>query len=162
MTGGAEFKTSASHTSSKLAISSANPKFIAPAEARVERDPETGKIARVIHSSTKTSNPLNDPLASDDDDDDNGDVEMDGEGREGEGQEIIKALEEQASMIPEKRVRKQSQREKEWIERLVGRYGEDYRAMSRDMKLNPMQQTEADIARRVRKWRDEDVVVATS
>ena len=32
--------------------------------------------------------------------------------------------------------------------------------MSRDMKLNPMQQTEADIARRVKKWREE-VVIAT-
>jgi nucleolar protein 16 len=159
VTGGTEFKASASHTSSKLAISAANPKVIAPAEARVERDPETGKIVKVIHSSTKMPNPLNDPLASDDDD--NEDVEMDDEGREGEGREIIKALEEQASMIPEKRVRKQSQREKEWVERLVGRYGEDYRAMSRDMKLNPMQQTEADIARRVRKWRNEGVVVAS-
>lgn len=67
--------------------------------------------------------------------------------------DIIRQLEEQASFVGEKKERKQSDREKEWIERLVGKHGEDYTKMSRDRRLNPMQQTEADIKRRVQKWK---------
>jgi nucleolar protein 16 len=39
------------------------------------------------------------------------------------------------------------------LERLVNKYGEDYGRMSRDLKLNPMQQTAADIKKRVKKWK---------
>jgi nucleolar protein 16 len=63
------------------------------------------------------------------------------------------AEEEAAQLARTKRPRKQSKREEEWIARLVQRHGEDVRAMARDRRLNPMQQTEADIGRRVRKWR---------
>ncbi|KAG9231872.1 putative nucleolar protein 16 [Amylocarpus encephaloides] len=153
---GAESSTS---TTSKLAISNAIPKQFAPTEATVERDPETGRILRVIHPHSRP-NPLNDPLNSDSED------EMVDEGEEFEGfdgqaarnagkgqNEIVKQLEEMASRAPEKKERKQSEREQEWIERLVGKYGEDYKRMSRDMKLNPMQQTEADIKKRVGKWK---------
>jgi len=48
-------------------------------------------------------------------------------------------------MGAEKKERKQSEREREWIERLVAKYGEDYQRMARDMRLNPMQQTAADL-----------------
>jgi nucleolar protein 16 len=120
----------------------------------VERDPETGKIIRVIHDKPRKANSLNDPLNSDDE---GGDEEMqDAEDEAPEGNNIVKEREAQASMVPEKKVRKQSEREKEWISRLVERYGTDYKAMTRDRRLNPMQQTEADISRRVRKWRDEN------
>jgi len=152
---GNESKTS---TINKLAIANAFPTTIAPTEARVERDPETGKILRVIHSTSSRPNPLNDPLNSDSEED--GDVNaegfegLDGEEGESKGQnEIIRRLEEQAARQPEKKERSQSEREKEWIERLVGRWGEDYAKMARDRKLNPMQQTEKDIARRVSKWK---------
>jgi nucleolar protein 16 len=165
VTGGTEGKISKSHTSSKLAITTAIPTVLAPKEARVERDPETGKITRVIHADAhkKSNNPLNDPLQALDSDNESEfggfeDVEMEdesGDEVDAEAQRIVHELEEQARMVPEKRVRKQSVREREWIERLVGRYGEDVRAMARDRKLNPMQQTEADIARRVTKWREE-------
>ncbi|TVY62806.1 Nucleolar protein, partial [Lachnellula suecica] len=67
-----------SSTSSRLAISNAVPKQFTPTEARVERDPETGKITRVIHANAKP-NPLNDPL--------NSDSEEDGEEFEGFGEE---------------------------------------------------------------------------
>lgn len=70
----------------------------------------------------------------------------------GEKNQIIKQLEEQASMGAEKRERQQSDREKEWIERLVRKHGENFDKMARDMRLNPMQQTAADIKRRVAKW----------
>ncbi|PVH85576.1 hypothetical protein DL98DRAFT_546157 [Cadophora sp. DSE1049] len=157
-------------TASKLAISNAIPKQFAPSSARVERDPTTGKILRVIHA--EDDNPLNDPLNVVEAMDFEG-AEDDGEvfeGFEGEGEggsaagkagkkgkksqnEIVRRLEEQASMVPEKKERSQSEREREWIERLVGKWGEDFEKMARDRKLNPMQQTPADIKRRVGKWK---------
>jgi len=74
-------------------------------------------------------------------------------GFDGQKNEIVRQLEEQASMGAEKKERKQSEREREWIERLVAKYGEDYQRMARDMRLNPMQQTAADIGKRVGKWK---------
>ena len=47
----------------------------------------------------------------------------------------------------------QSQREREWIERLVGKWGDDWGGMFRDRKLNPHQQTEGDLKRRVEIWK---------
>ncbi|KAN0103185.1 60S ribosomal subunit biogenesis protein-like protein Nop16 [Hyaloscypha variabilis] len=148
---------SKSSTTNKLAITNAFPKTIAPTEARVERDPETGKILRVIHAH-KRPNPLNDPLNSDSEDegmaDDGEEFEgFDGEGEPKEKNEIVRQLEEQASMEAEKIPRKQSERERDWIERLVAKHGDNYERMARDMRLNPMQQTAADIRKRVGKWK---------
>lgn len=159
LTGGTEVSSSKSSTTSKLAISSANQTALSLPSARVERDPETGRIIRVIHEKRRKANPLNDPLVSDSEaeDDDMHNVETREQSAKGtkEGERIVRELEAQASMVPERKVRKQSQREREWIARLVERYGTDTRGMARDRRLNPMQQTEADIARRMRKWRDE-------
>jgi nucleolar protein 16 len=66
---------------------------------------------------------------------------------------VIQELEEAAKNGARKAPRKQSQREEEWLERLVATYGDDYGRMTRDRKLNPMQQTEADIKKRVKKWK---------
>ena len=66
---------------------------------------------------------------------------------------VISELEEAARNGVRKAPRKQSEREGEWLERLVNKYGEDYGRMSRDLKLNPMQQTAADIKKRVKKWK---------
>ncbi|KAL8783042.1 MAG: hypothetical protein Q9213_004939, partial [Squamulea squamosa] len=77
--------------------------------------------------------------------------------REDEGEEemVVQQLAKQASMAGEKkRPRKQSQREEEWVERLVEKYGDDVGAMVRDRKLNPMQQSKGDIGRRIRMWRE--------
>ena len=155
-------ETSKTSTASRLAISNAFPKTFAPLEATVERDPETGKILRVIHPKTKP-NPLNDPLNSDSEDGEEDsadgevfkgfDSEKNKEKRNQPQNEIIRQLEEQAASGKEKTERKQSEREREWIESLVGRHGENYSAMVRDKRLNPMQQTEADIRRRVVKWK---------
>jgi nucleolar protein 16 len=117
----------------------------------------------VIHEKTKKANPLNDPLMSDSEGEDDemqdaGAREEPAKGTE-ESNAIVRELEAQASMVPERKVRKQSQREREWIARLVERYGTDTKGMARDRSLNPMQQTEADISRRVKKWRDESGVV---
>lgn len=66
--------------------------------------------------------------------------------------EVVKALIERAARGA-KVERVQSGREKDWVEALVERYGEDYRGMAWDRKLNPFQQSEGDIKRRVAKWR---------
>lgn len=49
--------------------------------------------------------------------------------------------------------RNQSELEQEWVGRLVAKHGEDYRGMFWDKLLNPMQQSEGDLKRRVKKWR---------
>ena len=37
--------------------------------------------------------------------------------------------------------------------RLIEKHGENYAAMTRDRKLNPMQQTAGDLRRRINKWK---------
>ena len=66
--------------------------------------------------------------------------------------EIVRQLEEQASRVAEKKPRAQSAREKEWCASLVEKHGQNWMAMVRDRRLNPMQQTEADIKKRVSKY----------
>lgn len=66
---------------------------------------------------------------------------------------VVQQLMEQASMGI-KVERHQSAREKEWVGRLVEKYGDDYRRMVWDKKLNPFQQSEGDIKKRVLKWKE--------
>ena len=117
--------------------------------AKVVRD-EDGKIVKVIHEDEGIDNPLNDPLSA-------LDIESENPPRNG-NDGVIPALEaaamaELADVKRRKKPRKQSQREQEWIERLVEKYGDDVAAMAWDKRLNPMQQSEADIGRRIRVWR---------
>jgi nucleolar protein 16 len=123
-------------------------------EVEVERDPETGKIIRVLNDSTETkSNPLNDPL----NDLEESDVEeWDGFAMVPEDESenpVVRRLEEAARNGVRKAPRTQSKREEEWIESLVEKYGDDYSRMVWDKKLNPMQQSEGDIKKRVKKWK---------
>ena len=67
---------------------------------------------------------------------------------------IVPALEALASAPKRAKTRQQSEFEKQWIERLVERHGDDIAAMRRDRKLNPRQQTEGDIGRRVKIWKE--------
>lgn len=122
-------------------------------EVRVERDPETGKILRVIRPEGEEGdqNPLNDPLNDLSDEDNNKPVT-------GDRDNIIAQLEAQAAEEAQfeakrKRPRQQSTREEEWLAELVEAHGDNTTAMFRDQKLNPMQQSEGDIARRLRKWK---------
>ncbi|KAL2119222.1 hypothetical protein VTJ04DRAFT_6182 [Mycothermus thermophilus] len=129
-------------------------------EVKVERD-EQGRIVRVLSK----PNPLNDPLAeieSDDSDSDSSSPnkqnkkeqeyqEWSGFEEDNNKPEVLRALEREASRPVEKTVRHQSQREVEWLQRLVDKYGDDVDRMARDMKLNPYQQTAADIRKRLRK-----------
>jgi nucleolar protein 16 len=106
-----------------------------------------------------SSNPLNDPLNeldsdSEAEDKDEQEYEEWGGIRETGGEtEVVKSLMEEARHPAEKKPRHQSEREREWLGRLVAKYGDDTAAMARDRKLNPMQQTAADIARRIKKMK---------
>ncbi|KAK7935793.1 nucleolar protein 16 [Apiospora marii] len=137
-------------------------------EARVERD-ENGKIIRIISTNEKKTkpNPLNDPLneletdseAEEDDEEMGDDGETWGgieeENEDGVRTNVVKALEAEANRPRQKHIRGQSQREREWLQDLIDRHGDNTRAMARDRKLNPMQQTEADLERRIAKFKGE-------
>lgn len=135
---------------------------------RVVRDPETGKILRVVHDSPPPAagsqkggkkNPLNDPLNELESDDE---LEDDGEGpremikgRSNVVGGIVEQLEAAAMAgIKKTRPRMQSRREEEWIEALVRRWGENYKGMMWDRRLNPMQQSEGDLRRRIERWKE--------
>ncbi|EOD53145.1 putative 60s ribosomal subunit biogenesis protein nop16 protein [Neofusicoccum parvum UCRNP2] len=130
-------------------------------EARIERDPETGAV-RIVEDGSKRPNPLNDPLNELDEEEAEWqgitahDVPaVDPAAAEKSDNPVVRQLEELAASAGKRKApRKQSEREVEWVERLVKKYGDDYGKMSRDMKLNPMQQSEGDIKRRVKKWRE--------
>lgn len=121
---------------------------------------EDGRILRVIHDEKGRKNPLNDPLAALDEDRDaesasDGSLRTDHDTMKPTG--VVPQLEaaaqiERTNILEKKKPRKQSQREQEWIERLIAKYGQDIRSMSRDRKLNLNQQTEADIRRRLEIW----------
>ncbi|KAJ4305546.1 Nucleolar protein 16 [Kalmusia sp. IMI 367209] len=141
-------------TADRLNIVSQKPVVKEFEEVEVERDPETGAILRVLGEEKVVSNPLNDPLnelEEDDTEEWNGFAMVP---QDRSDNPVIRQLEEAARNGARKAPRSQSQREIEWLERLVDKYGDDYGKMARDMKLNPMQQTAADIRKRVKKWND--------
>lgn len=133
----------ASATKDPLAV--APPAQAVVSEARVERDAD-GKIVRLL--GRRADNPLRDPLA-DLDEDEEPPEEPSPPGTEATA--VVRSLVAASRAAAPARRRQQSEREAEWLARLVARHGRDTAAMARDMKLNPMQQTAADIARRIRK-----------
>ncbi|KAF7585138.1 Nucleolar protein 16 [Aspergillus hancockii] len=150
----------------KSSAESAAKKKLGLGETKVERDPQTGKIIRVIHADeadmievagrkVRRSNPLNDPL-NDSSDDDMEDSESQQKGQA--VNTIVQQLERQADReeksVRARKPRHLSPREVEWITRLIERHGDNLTAMARDRKLNPMQQTEGDLRRRIRKFRE--------
>lgn len=128
-------------------------------ETRVERDPETGRILRVIHDdednievaglTRSRNNPLNDPL--------NDILGGNGDSNPLADSVIVQQLERQADQegktVRAKKPRYQSSREGEWAQRLIEKHGDNFTAMTRDRKLNPMQQSEGDLRRRINKWK---------
>ncbi|KPM34630.1 hypothetical protein AK830_g11938 [Neonectria ditissima] len=122
-------------------------------EARVERDAD-GKIVRILGRSKP--NPLNDLL---NDLDEDSDAEVNDAADEWTGIQdddadatpVIKSLIEQSRNPAEKTPRHQSSRERDWLDALIAKHGDDTAAMAKDRRLNPMQQTAPDIAKRIRK-----------
>ncbi|KAK4143725.1 ribosome biogenesis protein Nop16 [Dichotomopilus funicola] len=142
-----------------LAAQSTSHGLLQVGEVKVERDPATGRITRVLREANPLHDPLND-LDSDSDDEGAAEARREKERRyeewsgfqeDGERPEVVSALEREANRPTEKTVRHASGREVEWLERLRARHGDDTAAMARDVKLNPMQQTAADIRRRLKK-----------
>ena len=119
---------------------------VGSSEARVERDPQTGAILRVVPCDSRLRNPLNDPLNELSDSAHEPSVKS----RPSKG--IVKDLEEEASRPPRRRKPPQDLWEKEWVEELVARHGHDYARMMRDRRLNPYQRSEGDIRKRVARW----------
>lgn len=132
---------------------------LVPTETKVERDPQTGRILRIVGpdghsgdgSTRRKLNPLNDPFEDFSD-------EQEFSARSKRSSDVVLQLEVQADeeaavLATKKRPRQQSKREEEWISILAEKYGDDTRAMARDVKLNPMQQSEGDLARRLKKWK---------
>lgn len=118
---------------------------------KVERDAD-GKIVRVL----RKDNPLNDPLNDiEDESEPDGEEDKESEGAKksaagsAEATKVVDLLEAEASRPTEAHKRHQSQQEREWLARLVARHGDDAAAMARDLKLNPMQQTEANIRKKL-------------
>ena len=141
-------KTTGAKPLDPLSVSSRLSTTVIPTETQVERDPKTGAIIRVIHPFLdKNENPLNDPLNEISKEGDAAMMKLSTNG-------IIRRLEEQASVEVKQRPRKQSKREAEWISDLVQNYGDDYLGMVKDRKLNPYQQTEGDLRRRVKRWKE--------
>ncbi|KAF4120854.1 FAD dependent oxidoreductase [Geosmithia morbida] len=153
-----------------FAIAPTNQKAVL-GEAKVERD-ASGRIVRVIRpGSGNDANPLNDPLNEYDSDSDDGTgakkkgakidngvanyEEWGGIREQGDETDVVRTLMDEARNPAEKKPRYQSSREREWLTSLVDKHGDDVTAMARDRKLNPMQQTAADIARRLKKLRKE-------
>lgn len=155
--GGIEKKIGQS--SDPLAITSgAKGGKLVPGEIKVIRDAE-GNILEVIDAEDqqRKHNPLNDPL--NDLEDSDMELEETEPGKQQMSQNPITAqLQAQAAAEAEalakyKKPRNQSSREEEWIEGLIEKHGDNYGAMFRDKKLNPMQQSEGDIKKRVKKWK---------
>lgn len=142
-----------------LAVTASRPVTTGLRTAKVVRDAE-GNIVEVVQEG-KVANPLNDPLNAMEEDSE-GEGSFDTSDRPNRDRMnyagVVPKLEaaalaELVEVAARKRPRRQSQREREWIDRLVEKYGQDIRAMSKDRKLNPNQQSEPDIRRRIEVWR---------
>ncbi|KAF2765421.1 hypothetical protein EJ03DRAFT_208652 [Teratosphaeria nubilosa] len=145
-----------------LAIASSSlrrPQSFQVQEAKIERDPVTGKILRVIDEGAKKANPLNDPLADLDSEDSDEEIDQHPDtfaaSRSGSGKtDVVRKLELEANQPVKKYKFKQTEGERAFVEELVRKYGDDYAAMARDIKVNYMQRSEGDLKRRVKKWRE--------
>ncbi|TKA83337.1 hypothetical protein B0A55_00625 [Friedmanniomyces simplex] len=149
------------------------PRELEVQEARIIRDPVTGGILRVIENGRARVNPLNDPLNeldSDEEEDDDEDVVGGGMHQHashnaayaagGDARtEVVRRLEQEASKPQATHKLKQSENERAFVAELVAKYGDDYGAMTRDMKINYMQRSAGDLKRRVKKWREGGGVV---
>jgi nucleolar protein 16 len=146
-------------------------------EVRIERDPETGAILRVVEeegkeAKRKRKNPLNDPLndldtsSSEEEEDDDeeedilnlrnqhGSTDLASSSRRlAAPTETVRLLEEAANRPVAKYKRRQPEGEVQFIEELVRKYGDDYEKMARDHKINYMQRSEGDLKKRIKKWR---------
>ena len=120
---------------------------------KVVRD-ENGNITGVVRDDEerRSRNPLGDPLNDIFDDEEGEDEEMqDAGGRKKNS--VLAQLEESSRCAKMAKPRKMGEREKEWIGRLVERWGDNFEGMSRDGKGNPMQYSPGEMRKRVKAWK---------
>lgn len=150
-TGGMEAHPSAPASQDPLAVSQAASTRSAIRSVKVERDAE-GKIVKVIRRDNPLNDPLNDLTDSEDDEEEGAQQQQIETKRE---LKVVDLLEQQASVPTESHKRHQSARERVWLERLLAKHGDDIVAMSRDLKLNPMQQTVGEIKKKLKVYQKE-------
>jgi Ribosome biogenesis protein Nop16 len=127
------------------------------AEVQLEIDPETGNPVLSKDGLSKRPGLPGDSL--NDLDDADADIDEPNWGSLGRlpkqrgGTHVTALLESLAAAGIRYGPRKQSKREQEWARRLVEAHLDDYGAMFRDPVLNPMQQSEGDIKKRVLIWK---------
>lgn len=155
-----------------LAINVTAPQFEVK-EARIVRDPQTGAILSVEEEQSVGKKveqgpyrALDDPLeALDNMVMDEAPMESDDDEEDATGPraahkvaaEFVKSLEREAAVPSAPKFRKQSDREKVFLKKLIAKHGTDeskgcYEKMAKDLQLNIMQQSPGDLRQRVRRF----------
>lgn len=120
------------------------PKKLGKNQGRIIRD-EDGNVVRVEYAKNSDS--------EDEEEDEWNGFEDD----ENTKTEVVKELESYASTAVSK-PRWQSEREQDWISRLIDKHGEDYEAMFWDKELNIWQLSVGQIKRKIMKWKKKNNV----
>jgi nucleolar protein 16 len=119
----------------------------------------------VLDEKQARANPLNDPLneLDSDSEDDTGIFSLQNQHdavvktsstRSTAVTDTVKQLEAEANRPVTKYKRKQPDGERDFIEDLVRKYGDDTGKMARDTKINYMQRSEGDLKKRIKRWRE--------
>lgn len=114
-----------------------DPAKIPKGQARLIRDPETQEVIKVIYGTLDTEAGLEPETET----------------------EVIKQLKQighENSL--QKKGRKLSERETEWLKELYEKYGDDYDKMKWDKKLNSFQYSAGELRKRIVKWKKENQV----
>jgi nucleolar protein 16 len=108
-------------------------KSLGPGEGLIQRDDE-GNVVRIIIGEERTHNDI-----------------LDAEVAPVEAKtDVVRALEAQAANA-HKNIKYQSEYELDWVQKLINKHGDDYKAMFWDKELNIYQQTAAQLKRKCEK-----------
>lgn len=109
-------------------------KTLGPGEGLIQRDDE-GNVVRIIVGEEKSHDEI-----------------LDAEVAPVEAKtDVVRALEEQAANAFH-REKHQSEFETDWIQKLINKHGDDYKAMFWDKELNVYQQTAAQLKKKCQKY----------